>query len=57
MDEKRAIRCNPFITKISVSEFELSQSNDASHTLAVSLDLAEIELSLWPLLSKTIHVS
>ena len=55
--EKSTIRYNPFITKLSISELELSQLNDTLHTPLLSLDLAEIELSLLPLLSKIVHVS
>jgi len=55
--EKTTIRYNPFITKLSISELELAQFDDATHTPLLSIDSAEIELSLWQLLSKTVHVS
>jgi len=55
--EKSVIRYNPFITKISITELELLQLNDDKHAPLASLDSAEVELGLWQLISKTIHVS
>jgi len=57
LGEKSTIRYNPFMSRISASEFDLSQIDDATHTPLVSLESAEIELSLWQLLNKTIYVS
>ncbi|MFT7186268.1 MAG: hypothetical protein ACI84K_001666 [Pseudohongiellaceae bacterium] len=57
LSEKSVIRYNPFITKISVSKFALSQSNNRIHTPAVSLNSAEVEVDLWSILSKKINVS
>jgi len=55
--EKSTIRYNPFLSRFSVSGFDLSQIDDATHTPLVSLESAEIELGLWQLLNKTIYVS
>jgi hypothetical protein len=57
LSDNSSIRYNPFFTKITVSEFELSQLKDDIQTSTISLESAELEIGLWSILSKTIHVS
>ena len=55
--DNSTIRYNPFMTQLSISNFELSKRKDDEYSPVLSLASAKIELSLWRLIYNTVHVS
>lgn len=57
LKEESTFRYNPFISKVSVTTLNIARTDDPTSTNVLSLNSAELEVSLWGLLSKTLHVS
>ena len=57
LSDESTIRYNPFISQTVLSDIELYAVNDADKQPVLSVKSVNIELSLWRLTSKVLHIS